>query len=64
MSYIDLFLLSQIVDEFYFLVRVDDWASDAESHKIHVCCHGGTNGVFPINWCLYKGLRVCTPKGK
>ncbi len=57
-------VLLQVIDEYCFLVRIDDWTSDSESHKINICCHGDSKCIYPVNWCLYKGLRIRPPKGE
>ena len=53
----------KVFDENYFLVQVDDYLPEAERKIVQMCCHGGSQSVFPMHWCMYKGQRLTPPQG-
>lgn len=57
--------VSKVIDENYFIVEIDEVTKATEStDRIRTCCHGGSPGLFPVQWCMYKGLKLAPPKGR
>ncbi|XP_061108826.1 scm-like with four MBT domains protein 2 isoform X2 [Conger conger] len=53
--------VTQVYNEYYFQVTVDDLTPEAVPSS--VVCHAESPGILPTQWCLKNGVGVERPKG-
>lgn len=54
----------EVIDRFYFVVEMDDLRGTEPEKRTRFCCHSGTPTIFPIQWTVYKGIKLTAPAGK
>lgn len=47
----------------YFLIEIDDLTEDDDKSRVQFSCHAHSRGIFPIQWCQWKGIKLTTPNG-
>ena len=57
--------LSQVFDELYFLVKMDDLCGmdEGDGGGRSFLRHRESPGIFPVQWSLKNGLPLCPPRG-
>uniref|UniRef100_A0A4W5LY10 Scm like with four mbt domains 2 n=1 Tax=Hucho hucho TaxID=62062 RepID=A0A4W5LY10_9TELE len=53
--------VTQVYDEHYFQVTVDDLTPDAT--PLSLVCHSESPGILPVQWCLKNGIGLERPRG-
>ncbi|GFY45916.1 scm-like with four MBT domains protein 2 [Trichonephila inaurata madagascariensis] len=54
--------VTKIVDDYYFLVKIDEYPAEQEK-KCCMCCSSNTPFIFPVKWAEEHELELKTPKG-
>ncbi|XP_064633870.1 scm-like with four MBT domains protein 1 isoform X2 [Lineus longissimus] len=52
-----------VINDYYFIVEIDDLREGDERRSVKVCCHANSPNIFPIQWCSWKGIRLTVPGG-
>ena len=47
----------------YFLVEIDDLRPPGKRESVQICAHSEYLGIFPVSWCLCKGIKLMPPAG-
>ncbi|PVD24335.1 hypothetical protein C0Q70_14815 [Pomacea canaliculata] len=53
----------EVIDSRYFVVEIDDLQETDAAKRIHFCGHSRTPTIFPIQWTIYKGIKLTPPPG-
>ncbi|ESO90513.1 hypothetical protein LOTGIDRAFT_164102 [Lottia gigantea] len=54
----------EILDEYYFIVELDDVSMDTENKKIvQFAAYSNISTIFPMHWCQWKGIKISFPRG-
>uniref|UniRef100_A0A4W5KXW6 Scm like with four mbt domains 2 n=1 Tax=Hucho hucho TaxID=62062 RepID=A0A4W5KXW6_9TELE len=53
--------VTQVYDEHYFQVTVDDLTPEAT--PLSLVCHSESPGILPVQWCLKNGIGLERPRG-
>ncbi|KAL5013685.1 hypothetical protein ScPMuIL_007955 [Solemya velum] len=53
----------KVFNDKYFLVEIDDLQVEENKPRIQFSCHARSRGIFPIQWCQWKGIRLTPPNG-
>lgn len=54
----------EVIDSRYFVVEIDDLQETDAAKRIHFCGHSRTPTIFPIQWTIYKGIKLTPPPGQ
>ena len=55
--------VAEVIDKFYFIVEMDSLLDAELEKRTRFCCHSGTSTIFPIQWTVYKGIKLMAPAG-
>lgn len=53
----------EVIDKHYFMVEIDDLQETDPTKRVRFCCHRQTPTIFPIQWTVYKGIKLTMPSG-
>ncbi|XP_052781114.1 scm-like with four MBT domains protein 1 [Mya arenaria] len=62
-NYISPATVTKVINDKYFLIEIDDIRPPGERESVQICCHSEYLGIFPVSWCLCKGIKLMPPAG-